>query len=183
MHKFVFAVMLAVGTLFSFTPASFAQERSAEFNRSRLDRAIRKEILTLPYYGVFDAIGYQITGTTVTLSGYVVRPTTKSDAEESIADISGVSRVVNNIEVLPLSPSDDRLRARILQTLANQGGSLYRYFLGSNPSIRIIVNRGRVSLEGFADSRGDANRAYILTRGVSGSFAVTNNLKVLGDQR
>jgi hyperosmotically inducible periplasmic protein len=181
--KFILVIVLAFASMLAFPQNSAAQDRSPEFNRSRLDRAIRKEILTLPYYGVFDAIGYQVNGSTVTLTGYVVRPTTKSDAEESVADISGVSRVINNIEVLPLSPSDDRLRARILQTLANQGGSLYRYFLGSNPSIRIIVNRGRVSLEGFADSQGDANRAYILARGVPGSFAVTNNLKVLGRVR
>ena len=182
MLRLIFAVALA-GAILSLPSNLTAQGRSPEFDRSRLERAIRKEILTLPYYGVFDAIGYQVNGSTVTLTGYVVRPTTKSDAGEAVADISGVSRVVNNIEVLPLSPSDDRLRARILQTLANQGGSLYRYFLGANPSIRIIVNRGRVALEGYADSQGDSNRAYILARGVPGSFAVTNNLRVLGRER
>jgi hyperosmotically inducible protein len=183
MYKFILAAMLAVGSLVAFPQGSIAQDRSPEFNRSRLDRAIRKEILTLPYYNVFDAIGYEINGSTVTLTGYVVRPTTKSDAEESVADIDGVSRVVNNIQVLPPSPSDDRLRVRILQTLVNRGGSLYRYFMGTNPSIRIIVNRGRVSLEGYADTRGDSNLAYILTRGVPGSFGVTNNLKILGGAR
>lgn len=183
MNKIILAAIMVLVPLLTLPQTATAQDRSPEFTRSRLDRAIRKEILTLPYYGVFDAIGYQVNGSTVTLTGYVVRPTTKSDAEDAIADLAGVSRVVNNIEVLPLSPSDDRLRARILQTLANQGGSLYRYFLGTNPSIRIIVNRGRVSLEGFADSQADANRAYILARGVPGSFAVTNNLKVLGRER
>lgn len=148
----------------------------------RLDRQIRREILTLPYYGVFDAIGYTVNGDTVTLNGFVVRPTTRSDAEESVADIDGVRRVVNNIEVLPLSPSDDRIRNRVLQTL-NRGAGLYRYFLGANPAIRIIVNRGRISLEGFVDSKGDSDRAYILTRGVPGTFGVTNNLRVIGRPR
>ena len=111
-----------------------------------------------------------------------MRPTTKKDAEESISDISGVGRVVNDIKVLPLSPSDDRLRSRILQTLSNQGGSLYRYFLGANPSIHIIVANGRVSLEGYADNRGDANRGAILLAAFPG-LAVTNNLKVLSDSR
>lgn len=179
---FLAAIFLA--GIFSVLPANTAaQERSPEFTKSRLERQIRKEILMLPYYGVYDAIGYQIDGNTVTLSGYFVRPTTKKDAEEAISDISGIGRVVNNIEVLPLSPSDDRIRARVLQTLANRGGSLYRYFLGANPAIRIIVNRGRVSLEGFADSKGDADRAYILARSVPGTFAVTNNLKVISDAR
>jgi len=148
----------------------------------RLERNIRREILTLPYYGVFDAIGYQLNGSTVTLTGFVVRPITKNDAEDSVRDIAGVSRVVNNIEVLPLSPSDDRIRTRTLQTLANRGG-LYRYFLGANPAIRIIVNRGRIRLEGFVDNKGDYNLANILTRGVTGTFGVTNNLRVMSDAR
>lgn len=150
---------------------------------ARLDRQIRREILTLPYYGVFDAIGYQLSGDTVTLTGYVVRPTTKRDAEESVRDIEGVRNVVNRIEVLPLSPSDDRIRYQLLQTFVNRGGSLYRYFMGANPGIRIIVNRGRVSLEGYVDNRGDANLANILARGVPGTFAVTNNLQVIREAR
>ena len=158
----------------------FSQNRSA-FETGRIGRQVRKEIMTLPYYGVFDAIGYSLSGDTVTLNGYVTRPTTKKDAEEAVSDISGVGRVINNIEVLPNSPSDDRLRARLLQTFTNRGGGLYRYFLGTNPSIRIIVNRGRVSLEGYADTRGDANTAYILARGVNGTLGVKNNLKVLKD--
>jgi hyperosmotically inducible protein len=144
---------------------------------------VQKEILSLPYYGVFDAIGYTVDNGTVTLTGYVVRPTTKSDAGAAVRDVPGVTNVVNRIEVLPLSPNDDRIRQRILRTLSNQGGSLYRYFLGANPSIRIIVKNGRVSLEGYADSAGDANRAYILARGIPGTFAVTNNLKVLERSR
>ena len=112
-----------------------------------------------------------------------MRPQTKRDAEAAVRDVPGVTSVTNNIEVLPLSPGDDRIRQRVLRTLASQGGSLYRYFLGANPSIRIIVNRGRVSLEGYADSRADANQAYILARGVPGTFAVTNNLKVLEGPR
>lgn len=183
MFRTIAAATFLLGLFFVFPEVTAAQDRSPEFTKSRLERAIRKEILTLPYYGVFDAIGYEVNGSTVTLTGYVVRPLTKKDAEEAVADISGVSNVVNKIEVLPLSPSDDRLRARILQTLANRGGSLYRYFLGANPSIRIIVNRGRVSLEGVADSKADANLAYVLTRGVPGSFSVTNNLKVIDRAR
>src|SRR5262245_43809323 len=102
----------------------------------RLERQIRREILTLPFYDVFDIIGFAINGDTVTLTGYVTRPTTSRGAEASVADLEGVAKVINNIEVLPLSPSDDRIRRRVLQTLVNRGGSLYRYFLGTNSSIR-----------------------------------------------
>ena len=176
-RKYFLLTILLFGSIVSFSHSAFAQ------NEGKLDRQIRKEILTLPYYNVFDAIGYERSGDTVTINGYVTRPTTKKDAEESIADIDGVRRVVNNIVVLPLSPSDDRLRRRILQTLTGRGGSLYRYFMGTNPSIRIIVNRGRVSLEGYVTNRGDYNLANVLTKGVSGSFAVTNNLKIDNDER
>ncbi len=149
---------------------------------SRTERKVRSEILSLPYYGVFDAIGYQLNGNTVTLTGYVVRPITKSDAENSIEDIDGVSSVVNNIEVLPLSSFDDRIRRRTLQTLTNRGGSLFYSFLGTNPSIRIIVKNGRITLEGYVYSKADSNLANILARGVSGTFGVTNNLQVIGDK-
>jgi osmotically-inducible protein OsmY len=185
MRKKIFLLLILV---FSFSiilseSARGQNNRGDAFSRSRMERQIRKEILTLPYYNVFDAIGYQVNGDTVTLTGFVVRPTTKKDAEESVSDIDGVKRVVNNIEVLPLSPSDDRLRYRILQTFINRGGDLYRYFMGSNGSIRIIVKNNRIRLEGTADSKGDADRAYILARGVSGGFSVTNNLTVMSDIR
>lgn len=170
--------LLAIFTVFAigiFSVPTYSQTNE----RSRINRQIRKEILTLPYYNVFDVIGYSMNGDTVTLSGYVTRGTTKSDAAEAVADIDGVQRVVNNIELLPLSASDDRLRYRILQTFVNRGGGLYRYFMGSNGSIRIIVRNSRVTLEGTADNKADANTAYILARGVSGSLGVTNNLKIL----
>lgn len=168
---FLFAAVVAVLLI------SGGQAVSAQ-NSDRVDKQIRKEILTLPYYDVFDAIGFERNGDTVTLNGYVVRPVTKKGAEESVADVTGVRRVINNIVVLPVSPSDDRIRYRVYQTLVSRGGSLYRYFMGANPAVRIIVDRGRVTLEGYVATRADSNLANVLTRGVSGTFGVTNNLKV-----
>lgn len=148
--------------------------------KSKTEREVRSEILSLPYYGVFDAIGYQLNGDTVTLNGYVMRPTTRKAAANSVEDIAGIGKVVNNIEVLPLSPTDDRIRRRTLHALTSRGGSLMYYFMGSNPSIRIIVKNGRVTLEGFVDNKSDSDLANILARGVSGTFGVTNNLQVIG---
>lgn len=176
-RKYFLLAAIVAGLLIVGGQSAWAQ------NGSKLDRQVRHEILTLPYYNVFDAIGYEVNGDTVTLNGYVVRPTTKKDAGESVADIDGVRRVVNNIVVLPLSPNDDRIRQRVLQAMVNRGGSLYRYFMGTNPSVRIIVNHGRVSLEGYVDRKADSNLAYILTRGVSGTFGVTNNLQVMKDDQ
>ncbi len=181
MQKVLGLTILILGMLVIIPGNTSAQDRSPEFKRSHLERSVRKEIMSLPYYSVFDAIGYKVNGGTVTLSGYVVRPITKSEAGAAVEDLDGVSQVVNNIEVLSPSPSDDRLRRSILHTLMGRGGSLYRYFLGTNPPIRIIVHNGRVSLEGYADSKADSNLAYMLTRGVPGSFSVTNNLKILGE--
>lgn len=182
LRKLLLAATLFAG-LFGMTSASVsAQSNQIDNSRMRLERQIRREILTLPYYGVFDAIGYQLNGNTVTLTGYVVQPITKSDAQGAVEDINGIERVINNIEVLPLSPNDDRIRQQTLRTLANRG-SLYRYFLGANPAIRIIVNRGRIQLEGFVDNKGDYNLANITARGIPGTFGVKNNLQVVRESR
>lgn len=138
---------------------------------------IRKELVTLPYYGVFDNLAYQVDGDTVTLSGQVVRPMTRKDAERRVARIEGVRRVVNNIEVLPVSQFDDSIRVRAYRAVF-RSGSLYRYAMGANPSIHIVVSRGRVTLEGVVSSRMDSQLAYMAARGVSGVFSVTNNLRV-----
>jgi len=144
---------------------------------NQLEQKIRKELVKLPYYGVFDNLSFSVNGGTVTLYGQVVQPTTKSDAEHSIARIAGVNQVINRIEVLPLSSFDDSLRRRTYRAVFSQGG-LYRYALGANPSIHIIVARGHVTLEGVVANRGDAQRAYIAARTVPGSFSVTNHLRI-----
>lgn len=140
---------------------------------------IRKELVRLPYYGVFDNLAYQLDGDIVTLSGQVVRPTTRKDAERRVARIEGVRRVVNNIEVLPVSQFDDSIRLRTYRAVF-RSGSLYRYAMGANPSIHIVVSRGRVTLEGVVSSKMDSQLAYMAARGVPGVFAVTNNLRVEG---
>ena len=116
------------------------------------------------------------------LYGKVRNAVNRKDAENRVKKIAGVGNVVNEIEVLPLSSFDDSIRYRTLRTIAN-GGSLYRYFQGANPSVRIIVDRGNVTLEGFVASRGDANLANILANQVAGVFSVTNNLQIERDNR
>lgn len=141
-------------------------------------RKIFKEIIKLPYYGVFDHIAYKFDGETVTLYGKVTVARNKKDAQYAVKRISGVQRVVNNIEILPLSPFDRAIRLRVIRTFVNRGGSLYRYLQEPNPAVRIIVDRGHLILEGFVASRGDYNLMNILARGISDVFSVTNNLVV-----
>ena len=147
----------------------------------QLARRVRRELVTLPYYGVFDNLEYSINGGTVTLSGQVVRPTTRSDAEGRVKRIKGVTSVVNNIEVLPLSRFDDDIRRATFRSVSRMGG-LYRYLQGTNPSLHIIVERGHVTLEGVVSGSGDRNLAYMAANRVPGVFSVTNNLKVEGSE-
>ena len=131
----------------------------------------------LPRYEVFDAISYQLSGDTVTLAGKVRNAVNRSDAERSVRRIAGVGRVVNNIEVLPFSGFDDSIRVRLYQTLS-QSGALSRYLWTTNPSVRLIVDHGNVTLVGFVSNRGDYNTMNILANGISGVFSVTNDLVV-----
>jgi hypothetical protein len=148
----------------------------------RLIREIRHELATLPYYGVFDWLQFEPQGDTVILRGQVVRPTTKSDAESRVKDIDGVSKVVNQIEVLPLSPSDDRLRRALYRQIYGQNSPLFRYATQAVPSIHIIVSRGHATLKGVVANKGDANIAYIRARGVPGLFSVKSELTIEGEE-
>jgi hyperosmotically inducible periplasmic protein len=175
--RFLTTSLMALLLVLGLQSDGFAQKRERN-----LQEQVRKELVTLPFTGVFDNLAYKVEGSTVTLYGQVVRPTSRKDAERRVAKLDGVTNVVNNIEVLPLSPFDDQIRRQALRTISNQG-SLYLYFLGANPSIRIIVRNGNITLEGVVANRGDSRLAYIAARGVPNSFSVTNNLVVERDNR
>ena len=154
-----------------------AQSLAASGSNRAIEDQVRKKILKLPQYEVFDSIGYRVNGDTVTLYGKVRNAINKSDAGRSVKKIPGVNRVINEIDVLPLGSFDDSIRVRLYQTLSRSGG-LSKYLWPVNPSVRLIVDRGHVSLEGFVASRGDYNTMNILANGVSGVFSVTNNLVI-----
>jgi len=101
----------------------------------------------------------------------------RSEAENRVEDIPGVTRVVNEIEVLPLGGFDESIRRNLYRTLAGSGG-LSRYLWTVNPSVRLVVNRGHITLEGFVSNQGDYNRMNILAHGVPGAFSVKNNLVI-----
>jgi hyperosmotically inducible protein len=132
----------------------------------------------LPYLDLFDNLAYKVDGYNVTLMGQVTRPTLKSDAENVVKSIEGVEHVDNQIEVLPVSPNDDRLRLRLYRAIYGYA-PLQKYALGMIKPIRIIVKNGNVSLEGVVDNEADKNIAGIRANGVSGIFSVKNNLQVV----
>lgn len=146
-------------------------------NHGDLANQVRHELVTLPYYSIFDNFGYRVDGDVVTLFGEVTRPTLKSDAERIVKHIEGVSRVENRIEVLPLSPMDDRIRFATARAIYGFP-ALNRYAMGAIPSIHIIVKNGNVTLEGVVATEADRNIANIRANGVFGVFSVKNDLKV-----
>ena len=155
-----------------------AQERRpSERGQARLQKEVRHELVMLPLYDVFDNLAYKVEGGTVTLFGQVSRPTLKSDAERAVKGIEGVERVENRIEVLPLSPNDDRIRRAVYRAIYGTEG-LDRYAMRAVPTIHIIVKNGHVTLEGAVATEGDKNLANIKANGVSGVFSVMNNLQV-----
>lgn len=142
----------------------------------RLQREVGHELVMLPYYGVFDNLAYKVEGYKVTLIGQVTRPELKSAAESAVKKIEGVETLVNQIEVLPVSPNDDRLRLQVYRALYGSA-PLDRYALQAVPPIHIVVKNGNVTLEGSVANTGDKNIADVKAKGVSGVFSVTNNLR------
>ena len=145
---------------------------------SPLEQKVRHELITLPFYDVFDNLSFQADGGKVTLLGEVRRPSLKLDAERTVKRIEGVTEVDNRIEVLPTSFFDDRIRLAVLRAVYGSS-TLFRYNLGAVAPIRIIVKNGNVTLEGSVSSEMDRNVANLAANGVPGVFAVTNNLKVI----
>jgi hyperosmotically inducible periplasmic protein len=167
----VLAAILAIGTV------SMASAQTSPRALQRLQREVHHELVMLPYYGLFDNLAFKVEGYKVTLMGEVTRPTLKTEAEAVVKGIEGVESVENQIEVLPLSPNDDRIRLAVYRTIYRQA-SLSRYALQSVPSIHIIVKNGNVRLEGVVSTEADKNLAGIQAKGVSGVFSVSNNLRV-----
>jgi hyperosmotically inducible protein len=141
------------------------------------DQEIRHQLNTLPRISVFDWLQWNYDKGTVTLSGSVWQPITKQDAEGAVKHVSGVDTVVNNIEVQPTSPNDDRIRMRVYRAIY-RNTVLERYAIQYAPPIRIIVKNGRVTLEGAVASQADKTIANVQANTVGGVFQVTNNLKV-----
>jgi hyperosmotically inducible protein len=205
------ALTCAIGSIFSFVllaPSALPQDQGASSDANqqavlRIAQEVRKQIVTLPQYGVFDNIHFAIQGgDTVILRGEASRPTLKSGIENTVKKIQGVTNVKNDIEVLPASPNDDRLRAAVYGSIygyaplqrytSNRGGgsripSVARTAGGitNDPpigyhAIHIIVKNGNVTLTGVVDSDSDLAMAGMRANTVPGVFSVDNQLEVAG---
>lgn len=196
MKRLLFTALLGAAVL---APAAFTTPQISSFEKTA--RQIRKEILTLPNYGLFDHVSFTVEGNTVILTGFASRPTLKTVAENVVKDIAGVERVENRIEVLPLSRFDDEIRARAYvaiygdATLArynpNRGVPIpfspARIAAGitndpppGNHPIHIIVKNGHLTLAGVVDTKLDRQVAEARANNVFGAFSVKNTLEVAG---
>lgn len=173
------AILAAVGTTGYQTMAKPLPQASGQArSQTYLTREVRHELVMLPYYSLFDWLQFEVHDGTVVLRGQVTRPTLKSDAANVVKRIEGVEKVDNQIEVLPLSPNDDRIRRAVYRALFSQNSPLFRYGLGAVPPIHIIVRNGNVTLKGVVATQADSNIANIKANGVSGVFSVKNELTV-----
>jgi len=168
------ALALAVASLPLIAAPAAGQELS------RVERQVRRELVTLPFYSVFDNMTFRVDGTKVTLMGKVTRPTLKTGAEKAIKDVEGVREIDNQIEVLPVSSNDDRIRVATFRAIYYHP-MMTRYAIQAVPPIHIIVQNGDISLEGVVSTEGEKNLAGIQASGVNGAFSVTNNLHVERD--
>ena len=207
-----FKSVILAASLLAFTtstPLALAQSASATWSQDetvRVVKDVQKKISSLTSYAVFDWITFGIKGKTIILRGYASRPVLKSDAERAVKSISGVEGVDNEIQVLPYSPNDDRVRAAVYNRIytssslrmynANQGSlgraigpgagvALAAGGITNTPplgyhAIHIIVNNGNVTLYGAVNNSSDAAIAGMQANSAPGAFSVNNELVVAG---
>lgn len=185
MKKSLSGVLASVICVVVMLAAAHAQPSGTldEKSLARIYKEVRHELVMLPFYGVFDNLAYKVDPDgTVTLFGQVARPVLKSDAENAVKRIEGVMRVVNNIEELPASPMDDRIRREVYRAIYGNP-ALSEYQLRAVPPIHIIVKNGHVTLEGVVARAMDKQIAGVQANSVPGIFSVTNNLVVEEDEK
>jgi hyperosmotically inducible protein len=151
---------------------------AGDSNENRIAKEVRHQLVMLPYYGVFDDLAFRLEGGKVSLLGAVTRPTLKSDAENVVKRIEGVTQVDNQIEVLPLSSLDDQIRIAEYRAIYGDPVLSTRYGYRALPSIHIIVKNGHVTLEGVVANEADKNIVNVRANGVPNVFSVTNDLQV-----
>jgi hyperosmotically inducible periplasmic protein len=164
---------------------AFAQSGSADrigslpgaASQARIVQEVRHQLVLLPYYTVFDNLAYKVEGSAVTLMGQVTQPVTKDNAERAVKGVEGVTKVINQIQVLPLSPMDSQIRRAEFLAIYRAPG-FEKYSDQAVPPIHIIVDNGHVTLVGVVLNQMDKQIAYMRANSVPDVFSVTNDLRV-----
>lgn len=150
-------------------------------NESQIAKQVRHNLLMLPYYSIFDDLAFKVNGSVVTLEGACppdVPYDIKSAAEHAAKKVPGVTQVINNIKLLPLSPMDWQIRRAMVRKIYGNSSIGMRYGYQALPSIHIIVDNGHVKLEGVVDNQFDKTLIGTLANTVPYVFSVQNNLVV-----
>jgi hyperosmotically inducible periplasmic protein len=166
---------LVLLTLSAVVPAA---TYAKDAKRVTLPEAVRHSLAMMPRFSVFDDLKFSVDGGTVTLTGQVTQPIVKDDAASAVIHVEGVTSVINNIEVLPLSPNDDHIRLAVYRSIYGAPSLSARYGHRAQPAIHIIVKNGVVRLEGVVASNMDRTIAGIRAQSVFGAFQVENDLQV-----
>ncbi|MBX7221514.1 MAG: BON domain-containing protein [Blastocatellia bacterium] len=148
----------------------------AKTQDAELYEKVRKTLVTLPRYSVFDNLEYKIENGAVTLLGQVRNASLHDDAERSVKRIKGVTSVTNNIEILPVGRNDDQIRREAFSRVYS--GILARYKIQAVPPIHIIVKNGHLTLAGVVATKAESNFAEIQAKQVTFAFSVTNRLAI-----
>jgi hyperosmotically inducible protein len=129
-----------------------------------------------PQFGIFDDVEIEVTNRIVKLTGRVTTPAKRDAIGERVSKIDGLRALTNDIQVLPNSPMDARLRAKVAQAIYGHA-TFWHYASMANPPIHIIVENGRITLTGCVNNEVEKTLAFALAQ-VDGSFGVKNELRV-----
>jgi len=141
-------------------------------------KAVRHEVLTYPYYSIWDDVSMRIQNGQVQLLGAVSQPFKKHDIENMVKRVKGVEAVDDQLEVLPLSPNDDRLRLQVARAIYGDSAFI-RYRFMALPPIHIIVDNGHVKLTGVVLNDFEKQMAGMRASSAGMSFGpVINDLQV-----
>ena len=154
------------------------QVRADDVTEGQILEKARHEIVIYYAYGIFDNVNLQAQGDTLVVSGQVTQPFKKTDIGNILTRVKGVAAVQNNLEVLPTSTFDDRLRFAVARAIYGDPFFIH-YADQALPPIHIIVKNGKVTLEGAVASSLDRAKAYLAASGAGLSFSVVNNLRVV----
>jgi osmotically-inducible protein OsmY len=171
------AAVASLGTSLQAQNAQRSNQQRQENVQVRLEKEVRHILVTEPFYTLFDNLAFQVNGDHVTLLGQVVNPALKIDAGRDVKSIEGVSSVDNQIELLPVSPIDNRIRLAEYRAIYSAPG-FQKYSIQAVPPIHIIVKNGHVTLMGVVDSTIDKTLAATRAKSVSGVFSVDDQLRV-----
>ena len=142
---------------------------------------VAKAVNRYEQFTIFDDISANVKDGVVTLEGKVTMPYKKNDIEKRIARVDGVTRVVNKVDVLPVSTWDDELRYRIARAIYGNS-NFWHYAASANPPIHVVVDHGRVTLTGVVQSEVDRMLARSLVT-QNGVMSVTNKLQTAEEAR